>query len=363
MAKITQIRIDRDMLFASVSHDIRNALTAMISSVELVRGQQPPPRRTVTDPRPAALSVGEPPLELDSFLDTALLCGRTIKSLIDNLLDMFKLETTNQLALIPTRNSLRITVEEAVKITAVNASRKSLYLRCEVSPSVPQYTNFDKPRLCQIFINLLSNAIKFTEQGGVMVKARWEDKKRGLLSSPRILNEEELKMANLPASYSDLSWDDNIADERLLQEPAAEDNDLLLKVPVYPSIVFRNMFENKKFTIKSQRVPTNRLHESAFPEQQEVHPMEGAADLCKRQMTVPSIPQKGLVHIIVKDTGIGMSREAQSRVFTPFSQVHVNRSQGGSNSRSTRSAMRSLRVSTNWQSLAAANSMIRCATA
>jgi signal transduction histidine kinase/CheY-like chemotaxis protein len=362
------VRNDRDILFASVAHDIRNALTAMISSVEVVRlnlqprgspirrslpppstsgrlpmpvrmpGKNPsmmtapprivaPPTQAVSakeeknstatsntlllqiPPRSPCSGRDEPGNGVQDFVETALLCGRTIKTLIDNMLDMFKLETTSKITLINSPNNMRDTAHEAVKICAVGASKKGVLLLCDVAPELPPLLSFDKPRVSQVFMNFLSNAIKFTDKGSVTLKVEWNDATE--LEHPSFLvlpAMREPRLLGSSASCESGDWDNAVLQEFPDERNEEEGSALSAKMDRYGTIPFRGL-------IHSARKPAPPLSKPSYS--------------CRVESRMREQKKSGTVRITVSDTGIGMTPESQARLFTPYTQVHNQRSQGG----------------------------------
>src|SRR5579864_3496728 len=134
-----------------VSHDIRTPMTSILGFTDLLLG----------DERIRCL-----PAELLDHLSTIKQSGGHLLSLIDDLLDLTKVEA----------GRLRINrcpcspVQIAEDVTAALRPRteaKGLSMALEVTSEVPGTVRTDAVRLRQILINLLSNAIKFTCEGGV----------------------------------------------------------------------------------------------------------------------------------------------------------------------------------------------------
>ena len=63
------------------------------------------------------------------------------------------------------------TVLEIFDIVEYQIKAKNLYLREEISSTVPVKINTDQKRIKQVLLNLIQNAIKFTFKGGITVRA------------------------------------------------------------------------------------------------------------------------------------------------------------------------------------------------
>ncbi|WP_404339795.1 ATP-binding protein [Sphingomonas sp. MMS12-HWE2-04] len=95
--------------------------------------------------------------------------GVTMRSLVDDILDVAKMETGN-LTVDPQPMDLCATLHEVTRIWEEQARAKGLLFRLELSHA-PQWIVSDSGRLRQIVFNLLSNAVKFTAKGSVTVRA------------------------------------------------------------------------------------------------------------------------------------------------------------------------------------------------
>ena len=132
---------------ANMSHEIRTPMNAILGFCDLLKG-------LVTQPRPR------------SYLNYIAASGKTLLTLINDILDLSKIEA-GKLELSYEPVNLREIAQETHQIFAATAARKGLSLLIEVDEAVPAGVNFDEVRLRQIIFNVVGNAIKFTEQGAV----------------------------------------------------------------------------------------------------------------------------------------------------------------------------------------------------
>jgi signal transduction histidine kinase/DNA-binding response OmpR family regulator len=135
---------------ASMSHEIRSPLNAMIGFTSLLR-------ETTLTPEQA------------EYADTFAAVGSHLKDLVDGILDLSKVES-GQLELEEVPFDLIACVEEAAGIVAPQAEDKHLTLAALTAPDIPAFVAGDPLRLRQILVNLLSNAVKFTDRGQVTIE-------------------------------------------------------------------------------------------------------------------------------------------------------------------------------------------------
>lgn len=133
---------------ARMSHDLRTPLNGVIGMAALAR-EPGCPRETE-----------------EHYLDEIQRSGRYLLGLIDDVLDMSKIEC-DQISLHPKTCDMR---EVAATIDSVGANEcreKGIRFSADIPVKGPaRYVWLDKLRFEQILLNLLSNAIKFTPPGG-----------------------------------------------------------------------------------------------------------------------------------------------------------------------------------------------------
>lgn len=104
--------------------------------------------------------------EQSALVNTIHTSGRTLLSLIDNILDLAKIEA-GKLELRPRVFEVRALVSSSIEMIRQNTQGKPIIIEAQVSPDVPHWVKTDTDCLRQILINLLGNAVKFTETGTV----------------------------------------------------------------------------------------------------------------------------------------------------------------------------------------------------
>ena len=135
---------------AGMSHEMRTPMTSVIGMTDLLLASN----LTIQQRRHATLLRD---------------AGRTLLAIIDDLLDVSKIEA-GKLELTRASLSPSAIAEGALSVVRPSAAAKGLELHCELATDVPASIEGDPTRLHQVLLNLLSNAIKFTDRGNVVMR-------------------------------------------------------------------------------------------------------------------------------------------------------------------------------------------------
>lgn len=137
---------------ASMSHDLRSPLNAIIGSSEIVLSRKDMLSKTKT---------------MVNHIHDA---GNNLLDIVNSILDFSKLESGN-FQLYPQKYNFKKLVEDQAGVAFANIKDKPVNLTVEIADPYPEYMYGDELRVRQIIQNLISNAIKFTDKG--MIKCRF----------------------------------------------------------------------------------------------------------------------------------------------------------------------------------------------
>jgi CheY-like chemotaxis protein/nitrogen-specific signal transduction histidine kinase len=138
----------KDEFLANMSHELRTPLNGILS---ISQGLYEQAYGTMNSRQQDALHDVEE-------------CGRHLLSLINDILDLAKVEA-GKIEVEPGPMAVEQFCQAAIRLVKESAQKKRLRLSLHVDESVGVLIS-DERRLKQILVNLLSNAVKFTAEGG-----------------------------------------------------------------------------------------------------------------------------------------------------------------------------------------------------
>lgn len=140
---------------ANMSHEIRTPLTAIIGFSRMLLGKEMPEDRR------------------DATIQTIVRSGNHLLELINNVLDMSKIEA-GQLELEHLDVCIPELISEIKSIVGINAGARKLAFNVNYAFPLPERIRTDPVCVKQILINLCSNAIKFTEEGSINLIVKYD---------------------------------------------------------------------------------------------------------------------------------------------------------------------------------------------
>ncbi len=173
---------------ANMSHELRTPLTGVLGMIDIVLdGHLDPSQR--------------------EQLVTAKNCARSLLGLLNDLLDLSKIEA-GKMSFEEIPFDFHVTVRETAAALRARANQKDVELRVRLGEGVPRMVSGDPLRWRQVLNNLLSNAIKFTGEGWVELRVSVTPPRSDLAGPPHLVVEVEDTGPGIPAEKLTLIFDE-----------------------------------------------------------------------------------------------------------------------------------------------------------
>jgi signal transduction histidine kinase len=148
----------KSAFLANISHELRTPLGAILGYAELLQDHDTAPENH------------------RDYADTILRNGRQLSKLVNDLLDLSKVEAGKiELETLPFRPERLF--KDVIELLKIPAQKKSLSLKLSFRDAIPKDLISDPMRIKQILLNIIGNAIKFTDKGEVSIRVYFQSEK------------------------------------------------------------------------------------------------------------------------------------------------------------------------------------------
>ncbi|TDI72609.1 MAG: response regulator [Bacteroidetes bacterium] len=148
--KAEKASLAKAQFLSTITHELRTPLYAVTGLTHLLMEEDPTP-------------------EQKEHLDSLKFSGEYLLSLINNILDLNKLEA-NKVEVEKTSFNLKKRVTDVLVALKKSADDKNNNLHFEYDDDIPVKLLGDPLKLSQILINLIGNSLKFTQNGDIYVR-------------------------------------------------------------------------------------------------------------------------------------------------------------------------------------------------
>lgn len=145
----------KSRFLANMSHEIRTPLNAIVGFSDL-------------------LNVKIKDTKQKSFLESIQSSGKTLLTLINDILDLSKIEA-GKMDISYTAVNLNNIFEEISQIFSLKISQRKLQFIIDIGSNIPESLLLSEVRIRQVLFNLIGNAVKFTDKGYIKLTAKAEN--------------------------------------------------------------------------------------------------------------------------------------------------------------------------------------------
>jgi len=142
----------KSTFLANMSHEIRTPMNAILGYSGLLS-------KTITQKKQR------------EYLEIVQTSGRNLLALIDDILDLSKIEA-GKMNLVNRPMNPKDLFDEIVNIFKIRTKEKGIDFIVQLDPEIPESLSLDETRLRQILFNVVGNAVKFTHEGYVKLSIK-----------------------------------------------------------------------------------------------------------------------------------------------------------------------------------------------
>ena len=155
----------KNSFLSNMSHELRTPLNSVIALASVLRNRL----------------FGIIPDEEHGYLDVIERNGKNLLALVNDLLDLSKIESGKQ-EVFTERFNMGVLINETVDLLVTEAESKGIELINEVALDQEPIES-DKEKCRHILENIIGNAVKFTQEGSVRISAETSDNRLNIIIS------------------------------------------------------------------------------------------------------------------------------------------------------------------------------------
>jgi len=152
MGKLQVVDKLKTEFLSMVSHELRTPLTPIKGYLAIILSGK----------------IGTLTEQQRKTLDVVYKQSDHLHSLIDNILDVARMELGKPIPLVKEPIFINTVIEETVEAMVIQAEEKKIKLTAQLQPDIPNLVA-DKTKLKRVLTNLIGNSMKFTAAGGEII--------------------------------------------------------------------------------------------------------------------------------------------------------------------------------------------------
>lgn len=142
---------------ANISHELRTPMNAILGFAKV-------------------LSMELEDKRLRKYIEPIIEGGDALLSLINDVLDLSKIEA-KKTEIHKESVNVKSVIGTICTLFSEKCDKKGIYIKSSFDDSLPPVLEVDVKKFRQILLNLIGNAVKFTQKGGVIIEALYDDGK------------------------------------------------------------------------------------------------------------------------------------------------------------------------------------------